>query len=473
MICNPNSISNLSNFMNEIDAKIRKINNEVKMTKTQKAWISFCICGILVTGTLNWTKFEKFSLGYWKIAALSWMLRHSPITWSLILLGAVKVILEKYSIKKGHLIIDDTNRMRSKSTSKISMVFRLFDKKTNGFFMGQNIVFLLLVTDKITIPVGFQFYQDDPKKTEWNKLDKEQREAHVPKSKRIPPPAYDPNFPTKIEIALGLLDKFKSEYPEIKIESISADAAYGSAGFYEEALKKRITPQIISQLRNNQKVLFGGTIKSVSEVFKQLFWQETEVELRGEKKKIIFSSARLLVESHGTKRFIVALKYEGEEEYRYLVASDVTWGTEEIIKAYSLRWLIEVFNEDWKQYHGWGKEALQQGVEGAHRGVLLSLLVDLFLLFHPIQVARIESKQPACTVGSLRDQLKNESLLACFQEVIISDNPEKKFRELKEQFTEYFQLRDSSKHMVKKDISGLEGRDSLRHRHGKLMLFYA
>ncbi|MCX7116418.1 MAG: hypothetical protein NTW94_00620 [Legionellales bacterium] len=35
--------------------------------------------------------------------------------------------------------------------------------------MGQNLVFLLFVTPKITIPVGFAFYQPDPAKSAWKK----------------------------------------------------------------------------------------------------------------------------------------------------------------------------------------------------------------------------------------------------------------------------------------------------------------
>ena len=70
------------------------------------------------------------------------------------------------------------------------------------------------------------------------------------------------------------------------------------------------------------------------------------------------SSARLKVDAHGGKMlFVIALKYEGEEEYRYLAATDLSWRAIDIIQAYSLRWLVEVFFEDWKLYKGWGKEA--------------------------------------------------------------------------------------------------------------------
>jgi hypothetical protein len=56
--------------------------------------------------------------------------------------------------------------------------------------------------------------------------------------------------------------------------------------------------------------------------------------------------ARLYVSAHRQKRFVVALKYPGEEEYLYLVASDLSWRAMDLASAYTLRWLVEVFFED-------------------------------------------------------------------------------------------------------------------------------
>ena len=64
-------------------------------------------------------------------------------------------------------------------------------------------------------------------------------------------------------------------------------------------------------------------------------------------------SARLYVCAHKTKRFIVAIKYAEEETYRYLIASDLSWRTLDIVQGHTLRWLVEVFIQDWKSYEGW------------------------------------------------------------------------------------------------------------------------
>jgi len=470
MICQ-NTFPFIQQFLDQITLQLKTINTNFKMTTIQKMWISFCIMGVFVTGTLCWSQFERYSLGKYSVSALSWMLKRSKIVWDFLLIASVKVILLKYSIRSGHLVIDDTDRQRSKSTTEIDKVHKIYDKKTGGYFMGQNIIFLLLVTDKITIPVGFKFYIPDPKKIAWHKNDEELRKQKTPKSARPEPPAYDLKFPTKIELALQLLNEFNTHFSDITIQSISADAAYGSQGFFKKANQIFSKTQIISQLRNNQKVFFKGKLIPVSELFLSLPKISSQIEIRGgELKSVTISSARVRVESHDENQFVVALKYEGEEEFRYIVASDLSWRAVDIVKAYSLRWLVEVFISDWKRYEGWGQLALQQGVEGSFRGVVLSLLVDLCLLFHPDQFARIKNKVPACTVGSLREQLKNESLLTCFHEILMSDSPMENFAKLKEKFSEFFTTRESSKHMINRNLDNLHSSPSLEKKFGRLKL---
>src|SRR6516165_3623097 len=85
-----------------------------------------------------------------------------------------------------------------------------------------------------------------------------------------------------------------------------------------------------------------------------------------------------------------ALKYEDEETYRYLIASDLSWRTLDIVQGQTLRWLVEVFVQDWKGHEGWAQLTKQPGEEGARRSVILSLLVDHALFVHPAQ------EQPAC-----------------------------------------------------------------------------
>ena len=44
----------------------------------------------------------------------------------------------------------------------IAYVHKLKDKASGGFIRGQSLLFLLLITPKVMIPVGFVFYLPDP-----------------------------------------------------------------------------------------------------------------------------------------------------------------------------------------------------------------------------------------------------------------------------------------------------------------------
>jgi hypothetical protein len=41
-----------------------------------------------------------------------------------------------------------------------------------------------------------------------------------------------------------------------------------------------------------------------------------------------------------------------EDAYRYLMASDLSWRTVDIVQAHTLRWLVEVFVQDWEAHEG-------------------------------------------------------------------------------------------------------------------------
>ena len=139
------------------------------MAKKQKYWLAFCVLATLATNSICWAKFEKVSLGKYKKKALSWMFCHSKIPWHLLFQVSVNVLICLYGITYGTLNIDETDNHRSKRTKKISWVHKLKDKATGGYAMGQCVVFIVLVTPIITIPVGFKFYMPDPDVTRWKK----------------------------------------------------------------------------------------------------------------------------------------------------------------------------------------------------------------------------------------------------------------------------------------------------------------
>ena len=136
----------------------------------------------------------------------------------------------------------------------------------------------------------------------------------------------------------------------------------------------------------------------------------------------------------------------------------------DIAEAYTLRWLVEVFIQDWKGYEGWCQLAKQPGIEGSRRGVILSLLVDHCLLLHPAQIALLKDKLPAVTVGSLRDRERATAVLEAVESLVSNDESGKIVLELKMCIEDAIPLRESSKHMNARELGRLEPTESLKYK---------
>jgi len=453
-------------FIDELNNGIKQYSPNSELSNIQKGWLSFCIMSIIYTNTVCWAKFERIGLGKYTLSALSWMFRKSKIPWDILLQISVSIVLQQYGITKGRLGIDDTDKKRSKRTKYISKVHKMKDKGSGGYIMGQSLVFLILITDKITIPVGFSFYEPDPELKAWRKQDEKLKKQGVAKKDRPPELPRNPNYPTIPEISLNLLEQFKKKHSNIKIECILADALYGTAKFLDTASKIFGGIQVISQIKSNQNILFKGRERSVKSYFDKFKGVAHKIKIRGGKKvKVIVGSARLKVCSHGIKRFVIALKYEGEKEYRYIVASNLSWRTLDIVEAYTLRWLVEVFFEDWKQNEGWGNLTKHTGEDGSSRGLILSLLVDHCLFFHSDQKALIENKLPACTVGSLMGKIKVECFLNVIRHIVNDHDPTEKLARLTEAIEDTaYELMPSSKHMTNRKLGRFEPTPSLKYK---------
>lgn len=132
----------------------------------------------------------------------------------------------------------------------------------------------------------------------------------------------------------------------------------------------------------------------------------------------------------------------------------MTWRVQDVLASFSLRCLprnlgglVEVFFQDWKLYEGWGQLTNHVGVEGSRQSLILSLLFDHCLLSHPIQTASSKNNLPLCTVGSLRDKLRVQSLLQLVEFILEQPDSKKYLLQLAENVEDVYKLRTSSKHL--------------------------
>ena len=182
--------------------------------------------------------------------------------------------------------------------------------------------------------------------------------------------------------------------------------------------------QVISQIRCNQRITTKNRSQSVQAYFTSYPGVQFNLCVRGgDTQTVTLAGARLYVDAHGSKLFVVAIRYEG-----------------------------------------WCQLAKQPGVDGAYRGLLLSLLTDHSLFFHEEQKALLEHKLPACTVGSLRVRVHFEALIAFIREIICCDNPEAKLEELLTEIRRIIMLKPSSKHMNPFILGRMEQTPRLKYR---------
>ena len=235
--------------------------------------------------------------------------------------------MRRFNITSGVLVLDDTDRGRSKNTTRIWGTHKTVLKGTGGFHKAQNIVLLLLVTAEISIPVGAQFYRPDPVLREWNKNEKKLIKQGVKKKDRPSKPQRQSDYPSRAELAASLIEQFQIDYPELSVKAILADSAYFSPIFRQQLNEIYQNVQVLSQMRKNQKVRFRrGKELAVQDFFQNQKWKSARLQLRGHRDIIVhYCSALVTIVSHGRKYRVVALKYGDEKEPRFLVASDSSW----------------------------------------------------------------------------------------------------------------------------------------------------
>ena len=299
----------VSAFVDAVDTAIRRHQPHHAMSVTQRTWLAFCITAVLVTNSICWARFARASLGTYGLAALSWMFRHSKIPWDQLLVASVRVILRHHGITSGSLIVDDTDNPRSKSAKALAYLYKLRDKASGGYLWGQSLVFLVLVTPKISLPVGVVFYQPAPELSAWYKTDKALKKQGVPPHQRPRKPAPNPQYPTKEQLALRLLASFKAHHRAVRMHAGMADALYGTATFVDGASALFNGVQVLSQSRSNQNMRVGQRHQHVADSFATHPGTPYPIRIRGGAEVVaMVESARLDVGAHKTKRFLVAIK---------------------------------------------------------------------------------------------------------------------------------------------------------------------
>jgi hypothetical protein len=194
----------VSAVLEAVDAAIRAQSPSHSLSAMQRPWLAFCVTAVRVTNSICWARFARASLGTYTLAAVSWLFRHSKIPWDELWVASVRVILRHYGLTSGSLVVDDTDNPRSKAATTLAQLYKLRDKESGGYLWGQRLVLLVWVPPKLSIPVGFAFYQPAPELSAWSKKEKARKKQGVAKQQRPAKPSPNPSYPPKQDLALRL-----------------------------------------------------------------------------------------------------------------------------------------------------------------------------------------------------------------------------------------------------------------------------
>ncbi len=130
----------VENFINELDKGLKIYEPKLGLSRIQRGWLGFCLMGIILTNSVCWARFERASLGKYKVGALSWMFRQAKLSWELMLQVGVGIVLRQHDISEGVLSTDDSDHWRTKKTKRIYKAHKIKDKSSGGYINGQTIV---------------------------------------------------------------------------------------------------------------------------------------------------------------------------------------------------------------------------------------------------------------------------------------------------------------------------------------------
>lgn len=151
------------------------------------------------------------------------MFRHSKLPWGYFLSASTRIIHSRYGIKKGDISIDNTDNKRFKNTKRLCKLHKVKDKSSGGYLLGQSLVVLVLVTKKVTFPIGFRLLCSRSRQKKWKENDDELKSKGVAKKQKPPKPARSEQYPSTENIALDLLRQTARNFRDLKIRAVVED----------------------------------------------------------------------------------------------------------------------------------------------------------------------------------------------------------------------------------------------------------
>ena len=115
-----NTLYFISIYVQSLSKQLQLLNKGKGLSRIQICWLGFVLSGIIVSNTICWALFERISNKKHKSTKLIGMFRRAKLPWDKLVLASIKLVLARYGLTEGVLLVDDSDKNRSKNVQKTS-----------------------------------------------------------------------------------------------------------------------------------------------------------------------------------------------------------------------------------------------------------------------------------------------------------------------------------------------------------------
>lgn len=275
-------------------------------------------------------------------------------------LGLLQSAVGTKWIKSGFVVIDDT--LVDKDGIHIAGVGKLFDHCEGKYVLAQNVVTSHYVDTRVGYPIDLRQYF---------KADSEEAKEH--------------GFKTKIELACELID-------DAEKRKVAATLYLFDAWF----LCKDVTGKVegygkswVSRCKSDRLVASDKMIP-LNDFAKSLSREQFR-EIKVNNKKYLVYEKCVRLNKIGRVKLVVSFQWDEEdkkyqEEPAFIATNRLEWRAERILSSYAMRFSIDAFYRDAKQYLGF-EDAQMRNLRGITRHWYLG-----FLAYSLIKLSVCKSK---------------------------------------------------------------------------------
>ena len=220
----------------------------------------------------------------------------------------------------------------------------------------------------------------------------------------------EPADNNKLNIALKCIERAKEA--GIEAQTVSCDAWYFVDWFVGELLLIPDIERVVSRMKTNYPIIYNGQIIDAGKLFSLLKFRPV-----GDRNRKVASTKVQLKQSGRTVKLVLIQEFDKSRRLKaqfILVCTDIHFQTHKIIKAYKLRWNIEVFYRTAKQ-----RFALTQFHTREFKKIHCHLTTVFLAYLLVAQLKLCHSTLKELTFGQIIDQYLNSPVIIKLKHAVI------------------------------------------------------